>query len=126
MIDFLFYTAPMPELYRKKGKASWPKGVSNRNEALKWIFQYVQESGDFSGALYFADDDNTYDIRLFEEVCKIFREINFTENWWYNTQSAKKCQINFCKKMPFDETTCFIKNWIFAECNCNFSQFLYV
>ena len=69
MIDFLSYTAPMPELYRKKGKASWPKGVSNRNEALKWIFQYVQESGDDSGALYFADDDNTYDIRLFEEVC---------------------------------------------------------
>ena len=46
----------------------WPKGVSNRNAALKWIYQFVQETGDDSGALYFADDDNTYDIRLFEEV----------------------------------------------------------
>ena len=101
MIDFLFYTAPMPELYRKKGKASWPKGVSNRNAALKWIFQYVQESGDFTGALYFADDDNTYDIRLFEEVCKIFREINFMENLAsiFSKYSQIMVQHTECKKM---------------------------
>ena len=63
------FTAPMPQKYKKLGSGKWPKGVSNRIAALKWIFQYVRESGDDSVALYFADDDNTYDIRLFEEVC---------------------------------------------------------
>ena len=58
----------MPQNFRKLPMGRWPKGVSNRNAALKWIYQFVQETGDDSGALYFADDDNTYDIRLFEEV----------------------------------------------------------
>lgn len=61
--------APMPQKYRDLPKGFWPKGVSNRNAALKWIYQHVMsEGGGNSGALYFADDDNTYDIRLFEEV----------------------------------------------------------
>ena len=45
-----------------------PKGVSNRIAGLDWIYNYTKIIGDTSGVLYFADDDNTYDIRLFEEV----------------------------------------------------------
>ena len=45
-----------------------PKGVANRNAAMKWIYEHVQEISDDSGAFYFADDDNTYDIRIFEEI----------------------------------------------------------
>ena len=69
-IHFLpIFLAPMPQKYRDLPKGFWPKGVSNRNAALKWIYQHVMsEGGGNSGALYFADDDNTYDIRLFEEV----------------------------------------------------------
>lgn len=53
--------AQMPEKYKKlKTK---PRGVSNRNAALQWVRQNRK-----SGVLYFADDDNTYDIRLFEEM----------------------------------------------------------
>ena len=58
----------MPETFKKLDPKSRPKGVSNRNAALKWILQNVHKSEGISGAIYFADDDNTYDVRLFEEV----------------------------------------------------------
>ncbi|WAR19763.1 B3GA3-like protein, partial [Mya arenaria] len=40
------------------------RGISQRNEAVRWIRQFAQTPG----VVYFADDDNTYDIRIFEEV----------------------------------------------------------
>lgn len=55
------YTAPMPAKYRKNKVK--PRGVSNRNRGLDWIRANATE-----GVLYFADDDNTYDIEIFEEV----------------------------------------------------------
>jgi len=60
----------MPKRYKKKDAKSWPKGVENRNKAVEWILEHVKESGDDSGVFYFADDDNTYDVRIFEEVKK--------------------------------------------------------
>ena len=51
----------MPEKY-KKSKLK-PRGVANRNAALDWVRGNCK-----TGVVYFADDDNTYDIRLFEEV----------------------------------------------------------
>ena len=44
------------------------KGVSNRNKGLEWIMEY----GEDDAVAYFADDDNTYDIRLFNEVSLYF------------------------------------------------------
>lgn len=58
---FCAISAQMPEKY-KKSKLK-PRGVANRNAALDWV-----RSNCKSGVVYFADDDNTYDIRLFEEV----------------------------------------------------------
>ena len=40
-----------------------PKGVSNRNRALEWIMENATE-----GVFYFADDDNTYDSRIFDLI----------------------------------------------------------
>lgn len=60
----------MPNKYRMKETKTWPKGVENRNKGVEWIIKHVQETGDDSGVFYFADDDNTYDIRLFDEVMK--------------------------------------------------------
>ena len=55
----------MPDVYRKKYQENrLPKGVSNRNKALHWIFRYAVDKA----VVYFADDDNTYDLRLFHEV----------------------------------------------------------
>ncbi|RWS04304.1 glucuronosyltransferase sqv-8-like protein [Dinothrombium tinctorium] len=43
------------------------RGVSNRLRALKWIRENLM-NGSKEGVIYFADDDNTYDIRIFEEM----------------------------------------------------------
>lgn len=51
----------MPEKYRKNKVK--PRGVSNRNRALEWLRANATE-----GVLYFADDDNTYDVEIFDEV----------------------------------------------------------
>ena len=58
----------MPESYRQLPPELWPKGVENRNQGMKWVYDHVLSTGDYSGALYFADDDNTYDLRLFDEI----------------------------------------------------------
>ncbi|XP_042230926.1 galactosylgalactosylxylosylprotein 3-beta-glucuronosyltransferase P-like isoform X1 [Homarus americanus] len=47
---------------RYKG-ANKPRGVSNRNAGLKWLKGHAKE-----GIIYFADDDNTYDYRIFQEI----------------------------------------------------------
>lgn len=44
------------------------KGSVPRNCGLLWI----KESGIQDGVLYFADDDNFYDVRLFDEVMELF------------------------------------------------------
>ncbi len=55
----------MPEIYRRtKDEYHLPKGVSNRNRGLEWILKNAKDEG----VVYFADDDNTYDLRLFWEA----------------------------------------------------------
>ena len=41
------------------------RGVTQRNTGLEWLRGH---HGNSSGVVYFADDDNKYDLRLFEEV----------------------------------------------------------
>jgi len=59
---WVYLRAPMPSKFLKA--KSKPRGVSNRNAALAWIRQHARSGG----VLYFADDDNAYDRRLFEEM----------------------------------------------------------
>ncbi|XP_076671441.1 glucuronyltransferase P [Andrena cerasifolii] len=63
-LKFEHLTAPMPEKYKQK-KGAKPRGVSNRNRGLQWI-----RANATTGVFYFADDDNTYDIALFDEIRK--------------------------------------------------------
>ncbi|XP_058454795.1 galactosylgalactosylxylosylprotein 3-beta-glucuronosyltransferase P [Malaya genurostris] len=60
-VPFVHLTAPMPAKYRKMKVK--PRGVSNRNRGLKWIRANATE-----GVLYFADDDNTYNLEIFEQM----------------------------------------------------------
>ena len=59
------------------GEPRWRKnrGVEQRNLALDWL-RSEAAAGSLPGAeqsvVYFGDDDNTYDIELFEEVGRIF------------------------------------------------------
>ena len=53
----------------ESGEKRWskPRGVVQRNKALAWLRDNPDKLHS-AGVVYFADDDNTYDIRLFEEV----------------------------------------------------------
>ena len=42
-------------------------GADQRNYAMKWLREHYAV-GQVPGVVYFGDDDNTYDLRLFEEV----------------------------------------------------------
>ncbi|CAD6222430.1 GSCOCG00000967001-RA-CDS [Cotesia congregata] len=46
-----------------------PRGVAQRNAALNWLRNNYNTST--NGVVYFADDDNTYSIKLFKEMEKI-------------------------------------------------------
>ncbi|CEF61163.1 Glycosyl transferase, family 43-containing protein [Strongyloides ratti] len=55
----------------KDNDPNWllPKGVLQRNEALKWI--RINWAGRKNAIIYFGDDDNTYDLKLFNEIRQI-------------------------------------------------------
>ena len=53
----------MPQRFRRI-KGPKPRGVAGRNTALRWIVENAEDEG----VIYFADDDNAYDLRLFQEV----------------------------------------------------------
>lgn len=74
--------AKTPTNFKLQGKdPNWlkPRGVEQRNEALKWIRNRLKhnalgepESPSHS-IVYFMDDDNTYSTELFEEMSTIER-----------------------------------------------------
>ena len=54
-----------PEYYKHE---KWkPRGVLQRNTGLSWIREHHTKRN-CSGIVYFGDDDNSYDLRLFEKV----------------------------------------------------------
>lgn len=65
----------MPEEYKKKKKGPKPRGVSNRNKGLEWVRANAK-----SGVLYFADDDNTYDLEIFSEVSEALLKFTVTSD----------------------------------------------
>ena len=66
-IPYVHLLAETPiEMKIKPSERHKPKGVIQRNQALAWVRQNLESNTE--GVIYFADDDNSYDIRLFEEV----------------------------------------------------------
>ena len=62
ILDIVIMAAPMPDKYRDRTGPK-PRGVANRNMGMQWVINKADQ-----GVIYFADDDNTYDIRIFQEV----------------------------------------------------------
>lgn len=60
-VPFEHLIAPMPERFKKR--VVKPRGVSNRNRGLAWIRKNAT-----NGVFYFADDDNTYDLEIFNQM----------------------------------------------------------
>lgn len=61
-IPYTHIASPMPDYYRSH--KPMPRGVANRRAAINWI----QKNGKKPGVMYFGDDDNTFDLRLFDEI----------------------------------------------------------
>lgn len=57
------------ELQRGEDEARWKKarGVEQRNAGLSWLRENIERHS-ANGVVYFIDDDNTYDLELFEQV----------------------------------------------------------
>ena len=52
-----------------KARQLAPRGVSQRNTGLKWIRESCSNVTEkCRGVVYLMDDDNKYDLRLFQEV----------------------------------------------------------
>ncbi|XP_011499151.1 PREDICTED: galactosylgalactosylxylosylprotein 3-beta-glucuronosyltransferase I [Ceratosolen solmsi marchali] len=73
-LTYTHINAPTPPHYKLgKNDPNWkkPRGVEQRNAALRWIRNNLNES--HNGVIYFADDDNTYSRQLFQEITKVKR-----------------------------------------------------
>uniref|UniRef100_A0A3Q3AEW5 Galactosylgalactosylxylosylprotein 3-beta-glucuronosyltransferase n=1 Tax=Kryptolebias marmoratus TaxID=37003 RepID=A0A3Q3AEW5_KRYMA len=60
-----------PSNYKAQGKAripGVPRGTLQRNLALLWLRETFSINTSQPGVVYFADDDNTYSLQLFEEM----------------------------------------------------------
>lgn len=62
-ISYSHLVSPQPAMYRAAKLRYNPRGVSSRRAGLHWVL-----NNSWDGVLYFGDDDNTYDTRLFEQI----------------------------------------------------------
>ncbi|XP_069868284.1 galactosylgalactosylxylosylprotein 3-beta-glucuronosyltransferase 2 [Dipodomys merriami] len=56
---------PTPRRYKRPGL---PRATEQRNAGLAWLRQTHQQQRAQPGVLFFADDDNTYSLELFQEM----------------------------------------------------------
>lgn len=56
-----------------------PRGTIQRNLALRWLRDTFSINNSQSGIVYFADDDNTYSLELFEEVRRCISKLFLTD-----------------------------------------------
>ncbi|XP_064622911.1 galactosylgalactosylxylosylprotein 3-beta-glucuronosyltransferase 3-like [Lineus longissimus] len=75
-LSYMHLHISTPRKFRRK-KNLWqtPRGTEQRNLGIQWLRKNLQ--ADDRGVVYFADDDNTYDIRLFDEM----RDTNGVSCW---------------------------------------------
>ena len=92
------------QLITKEGDPRWLKarGVEQRNLGLKWIRQNYKDG--MNGVIYFGDDDNTYDLKIFEQV---------GQNWPIQFGSMHVCiGLNFFEHVVLGHTTAAVYSLI--------------
>lgn len=62
-IPYTHLVSPQPDIYKKSKLRDNPRGVSSRRAGLHWVLENAKD-----GVVYFGDDDNTYDVRLFHQM----------------------------------------------------------
>lgn len=69
--EYTHLNAPTPKAFKTADTdPNWlkPRGVWQRNRAIEWLREHFQHSINDNGVVYFGDDDNAYDLKLFEEI----------------------------------------------------------
>ncbi|XP_046720960.1 galactosylgalactosylxylosylprotein 3-beta-glucuronosyltransferase 1 isoform X1 [Silurus meridionalis] len=70
-LNYTHLNVETPRNYKLRGDARdprIPRGTMQRNLALRWLRETFSPNSTQSGIVYFADDDNTYSLELFEEM----------------------------------------------------------
>lgn len=70
-LNYTHLNVETPRNYKVRGDTRdprIPRGTIQRNLALRWLRETYSVNTSQSGVVYFADDDNTYSLELFEEV----------------------------------------------------------
>lgn len=63
-LPYTHLASPQSKMYKQSSNLKKnPRGVSSRRAGLHWVMENFGE-----GVVYFADDDNTYDLRLFSQM----------------------------------------------------------
>ncbi|KAL3987808.1 transcription elongation regulator 1 [Sarotherodon galilaeus] len=80
-----------PRNYKLQGDTRGPKpprGTMQRNLALQWLRETFNTNNSQHGIVYFADDDNTYRLELFEEM--------------RSTQNVSVCPVAFVSGLRYE------------------------
>ncbi|XP_022601513.1 galactosylgalactosylxylosylprotein 3-beta-glucuronosyltransferase 1-like [Seriola dumerili] len=70
-LNYTHLNVETPRNYKVRGDTRdprIPRGTIQRNLALRWLRETFSVNNSQSGIVYFADDDNTYSLELFEEM----------------------------------------------------------
>ncbi|NWT54756.1 B3GA1 glucuronosyltransferase, partial [Erythrocercus mccallii] len=70
-LNYTHLNVETPRNYKLRGDMRdprIPRGTMQRNLALRWLRETFHKNNSQPGIVYFADDDNTYSLELFEEV----------------------------------------------------------
>ncbi|TNN74995.1 Galactosylgalactosylxylosylprotein 3-beta-glucuronosyltransferase 1 [Liparis tanakae] len=69
-LNYTHLNVETPRNYKLRGDTRdprIPRGTMQRNLALRWLRETFNANSSQAGIVYFADDDNTYSLELFEE-----------------------------------------------------------
>ncbi|XP_053297387.1 galactosylgalactosylxylosylprotein 3-beta-glucuronosyltransferase 1 [Pleuronectes platessa] len=70
-LNYTHINVETPRNYKVRGDTRdprIPRGTIQRNLALRWLRETFSRNNSMSGIVYFADDDNTYSLELFDEM----------------------------------------------------------
>ncbi|XP_062364654.1 galactosylgalactosylxylosylprotein 3-beta-glucuronosyltransferase 1 isoform X5 [Cinclus cinclus] len=70
-LNYTHLNVETPRNYKLRGDIRdprIPRGTMQRNLALRWLRETFNKNNSQPGIVYFADDDNTYSLELFEEM----------------------------------------------------------
>ncbi|XP_073513422.1 galactosylgalactosylxylosylprotein 3-beta-glucuronosyltransferase 1 isoform X1 [Phyllobates terribilis] len=70
-LNYTHLNVETPRNYKLRGDTRdprIPRGTMQRNLALRWLRETFNKNSSLPGVVYFADDDNTYSLDLFEEM----------------------------------------------------------